>query len=466
MTRVVGPAASAKTAVPGFVLLGVACLAAPAVVKNEGFVPFADAPIHYRSQALSDPVARLERRLERGETSLRFDRQYGYLPSVLAALHVPVSSQTLVFSKTSFQFPDIGPAAPRALYFNDDVYVGRVQRGKFLEFVSFDPIQGAIFYVMDEANAERPRFERAEVDCVQCHVAASTRGVPGVMMRSVFTRPTGYPATGKSFITGQESPFSERWGGWYVTAKRGAELNMGNTTLSDATTGHVSSGPPQNLTSLAKYLDTKFYPAGTSDIVALLVLAHQTQMHNLITETNYRTRLALYAEEAKNKQAGLPPGTISDAAREQIEAPAEQLVRYLLFTNEVRLAVPVEGTSSFAKDFAARGPRDARGRSLRDFDLQTRIFKYPCSYLIYSEDFDAIPALAKDYIYSRLYEILTGRDNSPEFASLSSEDRNAIFEILVATKPGLPDEWKRVRTEGSSAGNIDRAQARAVNRQP
>jgi hypothetical protein len=182
-------------------------------------------------------------------------------------------------------------------------------------------------------------------------------------------------------------------------------------------------------------------------VVAHLVLAHQTQMHNLITLTNYQTRLALYAEDARNKKAGLPEGTISDAARKQFERPAEQLVRYLLFTNEAPLKEPVAGTAGFAEQFAARGPRDPHGRSLRDFDLRTRIFRYPCSYLIYSEAFDAIPGPAKDYIYRRLSEVLSGRDQSPEFATLSSEDRRAILEILVATKPGFSEGASTAVTE-------------------
>ena len=414
------------------------------VVKNQGFLPFADAPIDYRSQSLRDPVAKLDKQLERGEAKLQYDSKYGYLKSVLEALRVPVSSQALVFSKTSFQFPNITPATPRALYYNDDVYVGRVQKGKFLEFVSFDPMQGAIFYIMDEHRSEHPRFERAEVDCVQCHVAPSTRGVPGVMLRSVFTKPSGYPAAGKpSFVTGQESPQSQRWGGWFVTAGSGAVAHMGNVAIPDANDAGASDARPANLASLAGRLDTTPYLTGSSDIVALMVLAHQTQMHNLITQTNYQTRLAIHAQEVKNKEAGLPAGTISDAARNQFEEPAEQLVRYLLFTNETRLEAPVVGTSSFTKEFAARGPRDARGRSLRVFDLRTRIFKYPCSYLIYSEDFDAIPAPAKQYIYRRLFQVLSGREQGPEFASLSNEDRRTILEILVATKPGLPDEWKQ-----------------------
>jgi hypothetical protein len=414
------------------------------VVKNEGYLPFANAPINYRSSELNDPVAKLEKRLARGEIVLGYDSKHGYLKSVLDALHISISSQTLVFSKTSFQFSQIAPAIPRALYYNDDVYVGQVHDGRFLEFVSFDPMQGAIFYVMDEQQGERPRFERAEVDCITCHVAGSTRGVPGVLLRSVFAGPDGSPeSAARSFVTGQESPIAERWGGWYVTAKSGAEGGMANATISDPQNPEqLDRTVAANLTDLAGRFDSSAYLTGSSDVVALMVLAHQTQMHNLITQTNYQTRLALFADENRNRTAGLPSGTISDAARKQYEGPAEQLVRYLLFTNEVALAGPVAGTSGFAEQFAARGTRDSMGRSLRDFDLRTRIFKYPCSYLIYSEAFDAIPEPAKQYIYRRLFEILSGREQGPEFASLSNQDRRAILEILVATKPGVPDEWK------------------------
>jgi hypothetical protein len=386
-----------------------------AVVKNQGYVPFGDAPINYRSENLSDPVAKLQKKLDRGEAKLTYEEGHGYLRSVLAALHVPVNSQTLVFSKTSFQYPQISPEHPRALYFSDDVYVGQVHHGKSLEFVSFDPMQGAIFYVLDEHQTDQPRFERAELDCVQCHVATSTRGVPGVMLRSVYTSPTGVQAPKTpQFITGHDSPVKDRWGGWYVTGKSGSQSHLGNAILPEG-------AEAQDLDrSISGRLDAKAYLTGTSDIVAHLVLAHQTQMHNLITQTNYQTRLS-----------------------KPFQKPADQLVRYLLFANEAPLQDTVAGDSGYAEQFAALGPRDSQGRSLRDFDLHKRIFKYPCSYLIYSEAFDSIPEPAKQYIFTRMFEILSGREQSPEFASLSGEDRRAILEILVATKPGLPEEWKQ-----------------------
>ncbi len=409
------------------------------VEKNQGFLPFADAPINYRSSELSDPVAKLEKRLERGELKLHYDSRHGYLKSVLDALHISVSSQTLVFSKTSFQFPDINPAAPRALYYNDDVYVGQVHGGRFLEFVSFDPMQGAIFYVMDEHRDKHPRFERSEVDCIQCHVAPSTKGIPGVMLRSVFTKPDGTAdGAARSFVTGQESPLSQRWGGWYVTARSGSQ-------------GAMATNPVGQFNA-ASYL------TGSSDIVALMVLAHQTQMHNWITLTNYTTRIVL-----------ADPKRSPEEARRQIEGAAEKLVHYLLFTNEIPLQAPIAGTSDFARQFTARGPRDSEGRSLRDFDLHKRIFKYPCSYLIYSEAFDAIPAPAKDYVYHRLFDILSGREQGPEFATLSNQDRRAILEILVATKPGLPEEWKQEVgkrfVRDANQGIASRAHTGAVNLQ-
>ena len=416
------------------------------VVKNQGYLPFADAPINYRSENLSDPVAKLQQRLDSGEVKLNYEPGHGYLRSVLAALKIPISSQTLVFSKTSFQYPKISPERPRALYYNDDVYVGQVHDGRLLEFVSFDPMQGAIFYVMDEHQVERPKFERAELDCIQCHVAnASTRGVPGVMLRSVFTSPSGAQAAGTpAFITGQESPLKDRWGGWYVTGSTAGPAHLGNALLPDGAKAEqldrIASANPADLSGK---LDTSAYLSKYSDVVAHLVLAHQTQMHNLITQTNYQTRLALFADEARNQKAGLPAGPISDTARQQFEKPAEQLVRYILFANEAPLEGEVKGTSGFAEEFAAKGPRDSHGRSLRDFDLRTRIFKYPCSYLIYSEAFDAIPGPAKEFIYRRMFEVLSGREQGPEYAALSGGDRRAILEILVATKPGLPEEWKQ-----------------------
>jgi hypothetical protein len=413
-------------------------------VQNQGYMPYSDDPINYRTVKPNDPVAELQKKIDAGEIKLAYDAQFGYLKSVLENLKIPISSQTLVFSKTSFQYKKISPATPRALYYNDDVYVGFVHEGKAIEIISFDPMQGAIFYLLDVQKAAHPEFQRAELDCTQCHIVPATRSVPGVLLRSIFPTTTGTQVVrSASFITGQDSPLKDRWGGWYVTGSPGAQSHMGNVVLADGQQPEqLDRSAGADVLKLEGRFDRSFYLTGDSDIVAHLVLAHQTQMHNLITLTNYKTRLSLYAEASKNKAAALPLNELSETAREKYQRPAEELLRYLLFTNEAPLDGEIKGTSGFTGEFAALGPRDTRGRSLRDFDLHTRIFKYPCSYLIYSEDFDALPSPAKEYVYRRLLEVLSGRDQSADFARLTKQDREAILEILLATKANLPAEWK------------------------
>lgn len=417
-------------------------------VQNQGYVPYSDAPIRYRDP-VNDPVAAAQRALDQGSAKLSYDKDRGYLPSVLKLLKIPVSSQTLVFSKTSFQFTKISADHPRALYYNDDVYVGSVHQGKTIELVSFDPMQGAIFYLLDDVKSDKPTFKCAELDCTQCHIAAGTRGVPGVLLRSVYPSQTGnLTPRAPQYITDQKSPLKERWGGWYVTGAL-APATMANaaTVAGPADVSPGADKPLPRLAPLEKPFDASAYLTRTSDQVALLVLAHQTQMHNLITLTNYQTRIALYALAQNGGAAtaasldGLPAAT-----QDKIRRPAEQLVRYLLFAGETPLGGldrrKVIASSAFAREFAAQGARDSKGRSLRDFDLHDRIFRYPCSYLIYSSAFDSIPEPAKGYVYHRLFEVLTGQEQGEDFARLSLQDRREILSILLETKPGLPTEWR------------------------
>jgi hypothetical protein len=448
------------------ILIGLAIAAACAIpvfaqiaVRNQGYIPYSDAPINYRSQDLNDPVALLEKRIEAGKVALAWEPQNGYLKSVLDLLKVPAESQTLVFSKTSFQYPRISPQHPRALYYNDDVYVGKVHDGNAIEIVSFDPRQGAVFYLVDERKVDHPVFQRAELDCTQCHIAAGTRGVPGVLLRSVFPTTTGtLTPRAPSTITDQESPLKQRWGGWYVSG------SLAKASMANATTGEPQSGPvatpvstgappaPQLAPLSGNAYDPSAYLMPGSDQVALLVLTHQAQLHNLITLTNYQTRIALYnlarANGAADPAAVATPSleSLPDAVQRQIKKPADQLVRFLLFANETSLggldAKQEIKQSAFAREFAARGIRDSKGRSLRDFDLHDRIFKYPLSYLIYNAAFDTLPEPAKGYVWHRLLAVLTGQDQSPDFANLSAKDRDAILSILIETKPGLPAEWQ------------------------
>jgi hypothetical protein len=415
------------------VLLATLPPASPAQTPFSGYYPLLDTDvIRYLTTPPNDPITRLQRRLDRGETKLSFQKPHGYLLSVLQQLNVPLSSQGLVFSKTSSQLELIGPATPRAIYFNDDVYIGWVQGGNHVEVAATDPSQGTMFYTLDQHETTQPKFVRRE-ECLQCHASPKTIGVPGLLLRSVFPAADGTPQFQLgAFDTDQSSPLKERWGGWYVTGTHGTQRHMGNVWLEDRQhPGRLDPKSGANVTSLNGRFDVSAYASPHSDLVALMILAHQTHLHDLISRVNWETRLALHEQ-----------GSSADAIRRRISNAVEILLRDMLFTDEARLEAPVRGTSSFATEFAALGPKDKSGRSLRDLDLNRRMFRYPCSFLIYSEAFDALPKPALDNFYRRLWEVLTGEDKDPVFATLSRSDREAILSILRQTKADLPSYWR------------------------
>jgi len=392
-------------------------------------VPYDEEIIDYSRQPANGPIEKLQARIDRGEVKLKFDRKFGWLPSLLEVLNIPKSSQMLVFSKTSLQRQFITPQNPRALYFNDDVYLGFIPGAPVMEVSAVDPKLGGVFYTLALEANEKPKFLRAN-DCTSCHGAAKTLGVPGHFVRSIATDATGEidQSNEISYIT-HRTPMADRWGGWYVTGRHGEQVHRGNLIGAKAFMDfdkEPSANAKGNLTDLGEFFDQAKYPGHGSDIVALMVLEHQAQMHNYITRLNFDTRIMMqtygHIRYLRTQVAGF--------------------LRYLLLSEEEPLTAPVAGNPDYLKWFAAQGPRDSEGRSLRDLDLQTRMFKYPCSYLIHSEAFEAIPAIMRDHLLQRLHDILTGKDTSADFAKISAEDRKNILEILVATKPNLPDYWK------------------------
>jgi hypothetical protein len=102
----------------------------------------------------ANPVERLQRQMESGAVRLEYEAPRGYLDSLLEALEISPLTQTLVFSKTSAQFRLISPRSPRALYFNDDVYVGWVRGGPFIEISTADTEEGAAFYVLPQERTQ------------------------------------------------------------------------------------------------------------------------------------------------------------------------------------------------------------------------------------------------------------------------------------------------------------------------
>jgi hypothetical protein len=399
--------------------------------------------IGYHNGTPDDPVARLQKRIDQGEVKLEFVPDGGgYLPSVLKLLQISVSSQGLVFSKTSFQSPRIFPSNPRAVYFNDDVYVGYVRGGDVLELAAADPKLGGVFYRLDQVKTATPKFVR-DNECLQCHVSNATKGVPGFQVRSVYPDHNGYPLFRLgSHVTNDSTPFEERWGGWYVTGTHGDARHAGNMIFTqDSQVDKPEQFTGGNLTSLEKRLDLSGYVSPHSDIVALMVLEHQTQMHNLLAKLNYQTRIALHDDEVISRALGREEGKISESTQRRIEQACDEVIKYMLFVNAAKLPSEIKGTSNFAKEFGSQGPKDRQGRSLRDLELRGRLFRYPCSYLVYSESFDSLPKPALDIVYQKLWQILTGQIQEKPYSSLSAADRKAILEILRETKRNLPSYY-------------------------
>ena len=392
-------------------------------------------PILYRDSEPQNAISRLQKDLDFGKKKLTHNDESGYLTSILTELKIPQESQTLVFSKTSLQRERISPQTPRALYFNDDVYIGFCQSGDVVEISVADPKLGTVFYTLDQEKVEKPTFVRQVDSCLLCHGGSQTQSVPGHLLRSVFTDADGQPilASG-TYRTDQSSDFKERFGGWYVTGDMGNQVNLGNKIFNKRDSfRNINWEVGKNLHCLDSFCDTSAYPRKTSDVVALMVLAHQAEMHNRITRANFQTRQALHYEQALNKGLGEKPDHRWPSTTSRIKSACEPLLEYLFFSNEIKLESPIASDSGFMQAFQNQGPKDSKGRSLRQFHLKTRLFQYPCSYLIYSDSFRQLPDEAMNYISRRLDEILSGEDKSEKFNHLSADDRIAIRQILDET---------------------------------
>ena len=404
---------------------------------------FRHPAIEYGTRPRTDRVAQLNERLRTGEATLSFDARRGFLAAVLNALDVPVESQTLVFSKTSLQSDFIGPGNPRAIYFNDDVAVAWIRGAPAIELAALDPEQGVMFYALSQRRRARG-FQRPR-SCLECHVSDATLGLPGLAVGSAVIDPEGVPYV--SIPVDQRTPISSRWGGWYVTGETGLGPHVGNTVATDPDEPMLLEDEANfNLPTIEDRFDTTGYLTPYSDIAALMVLEHQTHMTNLLTRTGWEFRVAAYERRgtrglfqgpgaAQGDATPPAPAGEDDALRGAVGA----LVDYMLFVDESPLTDRMAGNAGFEAMFEARGPFDRRGRTLREIDLDLRLFRYPCSYMIHTAAFDALPADAKDAVYRRLWQVLSGADRDSRYEHLTRGDRQAIVEILRDTRPDLPD---------------------------
>ena len=382
--------------------------------------------MNYSAAETADAVADLRQRLERAELQLDFHQDRGYLDAVLGALGIDVASQLLVFSKTSLQINLVSPATPRAIYFNDTSYVAWVPGTDTLEIATMDPRLGPVFYTLPQQASAAPRFQRQLHQCLRCHDSLSLTGggTPRFMMSSNYTGRFGQLVSHEgSIITNSGTPLRNRWGGWFVTGSHGDQLHLGNVFVASA-----ADLEPQNLAlagnrrTLESLTDTGPFLSGQSDIVALLVIEHQIELQNRITRANYLSRRLLADEQ------------VADAEKQrQLEELAEQLLRSLFMVDQASLGSPVAGYSGFDAYFSALGPADGQGRSLRELDLSERVFKYPLSYLVYSDAFAALPGPLRERTLAGIRAVLSGSHAGAAYGGIGAESRQAMRDILRAT---------------------------------
>lgn len=405
------------------------------------------SPIRYSESSPSECIARLQARIEAGEWAPDDRDEKAYVRSLLAELRVPVASQLLVFSKTSFQNDRIGPRSPRSIWFSENCYIGWVPGGA-IEVASIDPELGPVFWILDPRKKEsKPQFER-ERSCLSCHGGPKTGDVPGVLVRSVVPDADGFPILSeRTYVTTHESPLEERWGGWYVTGTHGDHRHLGNVTAprDGDQSGAMDVEAGANVTSLEGRFPLDRYLAPTSDIVALMVLEHQTAVQNAITRAQYGTRRAILRQRDLERALGEDPsGDLSGSSLTAVEVLAEDVLDKLLFKDEASLrGSRIEGSPGFEEAFQALRRPDRNDRALRDLQLRTRLFRYRLSYMIHSESFKALPVEIRAIIWRRLDRVLGGTDPSGRYDYLGTSECEYIREILLDTEPDAVKFWGR-----------------------
>jgi hypothetical protein len=383
--------------------------------------------IQYATRPTTDRVAKLNQALTHNERSLQRDARTGYLLPVLEALGVPVESQLLVFSKTGVQRAYTGPHNPRAIYFDRSVVVAYVPGAPMIEIAAHDPQQGVVFYTLDQ-SAAAPVPTR-QTSCLTCHVSASTLNVPGVIVRSNTVGDDGnvMPRSG-SYDVNHGTPHPDRWGGWFVTSdalsvpysQRG---HTGNITFD----GRGSTSNQVFVEWLNSAPETRGYLSPLSDIVSLLVFDHEMHAINLLTRLNWESRVKAAGDRASG----------SDFA---VRGLVNELAEYLLFIGEMPPSVPLTAREGVEESLVSRTPKDRQGRSFGQLELVQRLFRYPCSYMVYSEAFDGLSPSVKKAVYSRMIDILSGNGARARSGPVSAADRQAVLEILRDTKPDFPSQ--------------------------
>lgn len=423
-----------------------ALLALSLVAPSSWAQPFTDEYelIDYTAQASENALSQLAAQMEQGKVTLPYDEDKGYFEALLAELEIDPSSQVLVFSGTSLQSHYISPQTPRAIYFNDDVYLAWVQGSNIVEMAATDNERGLIFYLFHNERDETEKFERTNQSCLVCHDSAGTMGggIPELMVLSGIYSDSGRPlaqAAGGHNTT-DSTPLIERWGGWYVTGQHEGQAHLGNVRLPGKEAlervDEFRHGSIDSLEDRA-WFNTDPYLTSTSDIVALLVLEHQMTVQNDLSYLRFKIPAVLERIGADNVEDMTEWAALPEKVQRALQRMHDSLLQRMLFVDAAIYEAPVSGNEDYQAWFESQGPEDSQGRSLRQMNLETRLLEYPLSYLIYSDAFNTLPAYSKDYLYQRLAEVLDGQDNSDNYEHLTDNQRQDIRAILLETKADI-----------------------------
>ncbi len=398
-------------------------------------------PHGYFSKDAKDPVTLLMKRVQRGEVLIKEPNGKPLVERLLRELGLNKDTQILVFSRTSLQRREVSYSNPRALYFNESVYLGWMPNGR-IEIASFDPELGPIFYFQRELDdASSPLLARTR-SCLGCHAGDATNFLPGSLGRSVYPDKSGRSLRSIDDYrrSGHHIPLHDRYGGWFVSGNHGAMRHMGNA-IASREGGKITIDREQfaNLEKLDRFFSTEAYPAPGSDIAALLVFDHQVTMHHRLVEAAYRARQSLFDSKLDPKETDVSKLSKGRSTDEFLEG-RDKVVDYLLFRDETPIP-KVSCDPAFRRAFSANRIADRRKRSLKDLRLDGRIFENRCSYMIYSPTFDQFPPMLKGAIYARIHEILTSPKPVEGFDYLGKEEKRRILEILDETKEDLPPGW-------------------------
>ncbi|MBK8094005.1 MAG: hypothetical protein IPK32_19045 [Verrucomicrobiaceae bacterium] len=399
------------------------------VDRDYRVIDFRAEPHNYATWQPKDRFAELLQRVEKGEVTLDTTDDQSMLRSLLTALKIPVSSQLLLFSASSLHSEIINPRNPRALFFNEDTYVGYVPGG-VLEVAAADPERGPIFYVFDrmQPGGPMPRLERG-TKCFNCHGGVATKGLPGLIAESLLVSQAGSSLeTYRRDEQGHHIPLENRFGGWHLTGGHhisGHRANVYGLTRNGRT--EKQDVIPGQTWALEKHL------LPTSDILPHLIHEHQIGFENRLVRGIYTVR------QLKHERKGM----LGNTELTEIDTWAQEFARYVLFADEAKFpSSGIQGDSVYAKAFQEDRRASKRGLALKDLDMKTRIFKHRCSYMLYTDTWKHAPKELKDRVYFRMAEGLRDAQPNPALAHLSIEERRAIREILKDTMTDLPAWWR------------------------